>query len=87
MKRTSVTVRGAAAAAGVALALAACGGGGHDHDDGVTDSVPSSASQSADGFIDYLVKLVASSADTKEPVDVSTVTPPADDASEPRPID
>jgi hypothetical protein len=42
--------------------------------------VPASASASAMGLIDYLKLLVASSADTLEPVDVSAVTPQTDDA-------
>ena len=61
--------------------LSACGGG--DDAPPVTEAVPSSASESATGFIDYLKQLVVASADMLEPVDVSTVTPPADDSSEP----
>jgi hypothetical protein len=69
-------------------ALAACGGG----DDNAaapaaTQEVPSSASASVTGLIDYLRALVASAADTLEPVDVSVVTPPSDDTLEPVVID
>jgi len=38
------------------------------------------------GFIAYLEALIASMADTLEPVDVSTVTPPTDDTAEPLPV-
>jgi hypothetical protein len=72
----------------VAAVLGACGGGG----DGpvappATSEVPASASESADGFIAYLQLLVASIADTLEPVDTAAVAPPADDAREPVAVD
>ena len=73
---------------GVALvaALAVVGGcGGSDDTPAATSQVPDSASQSVGGFIAYLKLLVASAADTLEPVDVSAVTPPSDDTSEPDP--
>ena len=75
-------------AIGAAAVLMACGGG----DDGpsappATSAVPASASASVGGWIAYLKALVASAADTLEPVDVSTVTPPSDDASEPAVVD
>jgi ABC-type glycerol-3-phosphate transport system substrate-binding protein len=71
-----------------AAVLAACGGG----DDNAaapppTSEVPASASASASGFIAYLQLLVASMADTLEPVDTSAVTPPADDTGEPLRVD
>jgi len=69
--------------------LAACGGGGND-DAGApapTQEVPSSASTSVSGLIDYLKALVASAADTLEPVDVSAVMPPGDDTLEPAVVD
>ena len=69
-----------------AAALAGCGGGGGDHMPPATESVPASASASSDGFIGYLKALVASAADMLEPVDVSAVTPPADDTGEPTPV-
>ena len=62
-------------------ALAGCGGG--DDTPLVTEAVPASASESSAGFMGYVKALVASSADTLEPVDVSNVTPPADDTGEP----
>ncbi len=73
----------------VAAALTACGGGGDDDNvtPPVTEQVPATASQSVGGFIDYLKQLVVASADTLEPVDVSAVTPPADDAAEPTAVD
>ncbi len=72
-----------------AAALTACGGGGDDDNNAspVTEQVPATASQSVGGFIDYLKQLVVASADTLEPVDVSAVTPPADDAAEPTTVD
>jgi hypothetical protein len=72
-----------------ASVLAACGGG----DDSTpatplpTTEVPASASQSPAGFIAYLQLLVASMADMLEPVDTSTVIPPADDTAEPTKVD
>jgi hypothetical protein len=70
-----------------AAALTACGGS----DDAAsapaaTAEVPASASASPMGFISYLMALVSSQADTLEPVDVSAVTPPTDETSEPTPI-
>ena len=47
----------------------------------------SGASTSIDGFVDYLKKLVASSADTLEPVDTASVTGPSDETSEPQKVD
>ena len=52
-----------------------------------TAEVPASASASSMGLIDYLKLLVAASADALEPVDVSAVTPPADDAGGPALVD
>ena len=69
-----------------AATLAACGGGDDDTPP-VTEQVPTSASASATGFVDYLKQLVAASADMLEPVDVSAVTPPTDDAVEPTTVD
>jgi ABC-type glycerol-3-phosphate transport system substrate-binding protein len=63
----------------VAAVLAACGGGDDDAPPAATAQVPASASASAMGLIDYLKLLVSASADTLEPVDLSAVTPPADD--------
>ncbi len=69
-----------------AAALAGCGGD-DDAPPQATESVPPGASASVAGFIGYLQQLVVASADTLEPVDVSAVTPPTDDAAEPTPID
>ncbi|HET6599359.1 MAG TPA: hypothetical protein VFG60_05300 [Burkholderiaceae bacterium] len=71
----------------VAAVLTACGGSDDAAPPAVTSEVPASASQSVAGFIDYLKALVASAADTLEPVDVSAVTPPTDDTGEPRVVD
>ncbi len=71
---------------GVAFAatLAVLGGcGGSDDPPPVTAQVPASASASTGGFIDYLMALIASSADSLEPVDISMVSPPADDTGDP----
>ena len=72
----------------VAATLAACGG--LDDDDvapAATAEVPASASQSTEGWIAYLQRLVASSADTLEPVDTSAVTPPTSETAEPTVVD
>jgi hypothetical protein len=70
-----------------ASVLGACGGGGDDGPPPATAQVPASASQSVNGFIGYLRDLVASMADTLEPVDTSAVTPPTDDTAEPQAVD
>ena len=75
------------AVAAVAVFLTACGGGDDDNTPPVTESVPPSASASATGFVAYLKELVVASADMLEPVDVSAVTPPPDDPSEPAKVD
>jgi hypothetical protein len=71
---------------GAAVVLAACGGG-DDTPPPVTSQVPASASASVGGFIAYLQALVVAMADTLEPVDVSAVTPPTSDTTEPQPVD
>ena len=76
------------AAAAAAFAVAACGG--NDDTAGpppATSSVPASAGESVDGWIDYLKRLVASAADTLEPVDTSAVTPPTSETTEPSVVD
>ena len=78
------TLLASALAAGV---LAACGGGDNNAPPPPTAQVPASASQSVEGFISYLRDLVASMADTLEPVDTSAVTPPTDDTAEPQKVD
>lgn len=70
-----------------AAVLAACGGGHDDDTPPATSQVPSSASESVGGLIDYMKRLMASAAETLEPVDVSAVAPPADDAAEPGVVD
>jgi hypothetical protein len=70
--------------------LTACGGGGADDNPAtpaVTAQVMPEASKSAAGLIGYLKLLVAASADTLEPVDVSAVTPSADDSADPAVVD
>ena len=74
-----------------ATALSACAGG-DDYSTPApaplpTSEVPASASASAAGFIDYLKALVVATADMLEPVDVSAVTPQAEDLAEPTTVD
>ncbi|MDE2048245.1 MAG: lipoprotein [Betaproteobacteria bacterium] len=73
--------------------LSGCGGGDNTvptpaaaAPPAVTSAVPASASLSVDGFIAYLKALVVAAADTLEPVDVSAVTPPTSDTTEPTPV-
>ena len=78
----------ASAAAAVALTLL---GGCFNSDDedtpqAATDEVPASASASTAGLFSYLMLLIASNADDREPVDISTVTPPGSDSDEPTPL-
>ena len=68
-----------------AALLAACGG--NNDSTPATSEVPSSASESVDGFIEYLKDLVASAADMLEPVDTASVTAPTDETSEPKQVD
>ena len=75
------------AAVAVSLLLVACGGDDGDATPPATSQVPASASQSVDGWIDYLKRLIASAADTLEPVDTSTVTPPTSETTEPSVVD
>ncbi len=77
------------AALGAAAFVAACGGNDFQNDNqpAATSEVPASASQSVDGFIAYLKRLVASSADMLEPVDTAGVTGPTDETSEPQKVD
>ena len=75
------------AAAATAFALAACGGNDDPGPPPATSVVPASANQSVDGWIDYLKRLVASAADTLEPVDTSAVTRPTRETTEPSVVD
>lgn len=70
-------------------ALAGCFGGGDDAT-AMTPapadplaSVPADASQSLAGTIDYQRALTAQPSETREPIDVSAVTLPTSDTSEP----
>jgi hypothetical protein len=74
-----------AAALAVAALVSACGGNDFREQD-ATSEVPASASESSDGFIAYLRRLVASAADALEPVDTSMVTAPKDDTGEPQTV-
>ena len=66
--------------------LAACGGSDVAQIPSATSGVPPSASASIDGFITYVNLLIASAADTLEPVDVSALTAPTDETREPLPV-
>jgi hypothetical protein len=82
--RFSLSRWGVVASVVMAVVLSGCFGGDYDNSaPAVTSQVPDSASQSSAGFIAYLEALVVSDADMLEPVDTSSVTPPADDTSEP----
>ena len=70
-----------ALAASIALGLSGCGGS--DDTPSVTSQVPDSASASVGGFISYLMVLVALAPENVEPVDISMVTPPTSDTTEP----
>ncbi len=77
----------AAAALCAAALLSGCGGGGDDNSSPpVTQQVPASVNMSVAAFVDYLTALIASAADTLEPVDVSGITPATDDTIEPSPV-
>jgi hypothetical protein len=86
-------------AAAAFTSLAACGGGGGSGD-GMTaaapapapapagDTVPASASGSVSGlmaFMKPMVDVAVAAFDAMEPLDVSSFTPPVDDAAEPDP--
>ncbi len=79
------TVQRVALATVLAAGATLAGCGGDYTQPAVTEAVPASASESVAGFIAYLKELVVSSADMLEPVDVSSVTPPVDETSEPDP--
>lgn len=81
-KRSAPVTRAALLAIATAALVSACGGDDYRAPP-ATSQVPASASQSAAGFIDYLKQLVASAADTLEPVDTSNVTAQVDDTGEP----
>ena len=80
-------IRVAAVAISAAALVSACGGSDYNNAVDPTAAVPPAASESVDGFIAYLKLLVASSADTLEPVDTSMVTAPTDETSEPQRVD
>ncbi len=78
-----------AAVCAAGLGLVACGGDDFNNGDNtppVTSEVPASASASSSGFIAYLMKLVVSSADMLQPVDVSNFVAPVDNTGEPVPL-
>ena len=81
-------IKATPAALVVAVLLGACGGGSDPAETPpATTEVPASASTSVGGFVGYLIRVVASSADALEPVDTAAVTGPTDETSEPRDVD
>lgn len=78
MKKTTITILLAAAAT-----VAACGGGGGD-DDAPADRVPDSASRSSDGLVDYLLALIDSDADRREPASLDRFEGPTPETTQPR---
>jgi hypothetical protein len=67
----------------VASALAGCGGGnGNGNGGDPTVGVPQSASESSQGLVAYLKRLIDSDADTREPVSVDAFDPKKPDDAE-----
>ena len=71
--------------------LSGCGGGSDDTPPpapapSATDAVPPTASESAQGMKNYLSELGTMLVEDKEPVDVSSFTPPVSDDTEPEPV-
>jgi len=68
--------------------LSACGGGGGGAAPApaATDAVAPEASQSPAGLKKYLAELAAMPVEDKEPVDLSSFTPPTADDTEPEPL-
>lgn len=68
-----------------AALLAGCGGGGDAPAPvAASDSVPDSASTSAEGMASWLTALSQEDAETKEPLDASRFNPAAADGDEPQ---
>ncbi len=82
---------GLAAVLLVSGGLAGCFGGGDDSTPVAGSdplaTVPDSATQSVSGFIAYLVALAANLSDSREPIDVSALTLPTSDTTEPEAVD
>jgi hypothetical protein len=78
--------------ASVALLSACFGGGGDDTPapappmPGALEQVPTSASDSAAGMASYLATLSTLAPEDKEPLDVSSFSPPTPEDSEPEPV-
>ncbi len=83
-------VAGLAAVLLVSGGLAGCFGGGDDSTpvpgSDPLEKVPDSATQSVGGFIAYLVTLANNLSDTREPIDVSGLTLPTSDTTEPETV-
>ena len=75
-----------AVVAAAAACLAGCGGGGGGDSSpppSPTAGVYASASQSVQGFIDYLIALTNIAADSDEPVSIAAVVAPTSESDEP----
>ena len=68
--------------ASTVMLLAACGGSDNRHDQ-QDIAVPGNANQGTEGFTAYLTRLVQSSADLFEPVDISGLTTSLPEQEEP----
>ena len=71
-------------------ALSACGGGDTPPPappPAATDAIPDTASASAAGLKDYLLRLSKDLPEGKEALDISSFVPPTMDDAEPEPID
>ena len=85
MKRLT-TLLSLAAAATVTVALSGCFGGGDDEPAPAADplaGVPTTATQTATGTVDYLNLLAMNQSDSREPIDVTAVVLPTSDDTEP----
>ncbi len=82
MKRLTTLLSLAAAA----VALSGCFGGGDGDSPAAADplaSVPTTATETATGTVDYLNVLAMNQSDTREPIDVTAVVLPTSDDTEP----
>jgi hypothetical protein len=75
---------------GAAWLLSGCGGSSDSpapvEPPAATDSVPPSASASAQGLKSYFSELGAMPVETKEPLDLGSFAPPAPEDTEPEPV-
>ena len=72
--------------ASIVMLLAACGGSNDNRHDEQDVTVPESANQGTEGFVAYLTRLVQSSADLLEPVDIGGLSTSTPEQEEPAPV-